>query len=331
MAKGLLLLSGGLDSVLATCILLDQGVDLEGVHFVSVFAGSSEPDGPAARSAQQLGIRLHFVDVSDEFLSIVKQPGHGYGKNMNPCIDCRIMCLRRAAALMPSCCAEFLVTGEVLGERPMSQRRHAMELIERETGLAGKIVRPLSARLLAPTEAERLGLIDREKLLDIRGRSRKPQMALAEQYGITEYMSPAGGCVLTDPNFAGRLRELLWRNPTFDVGDVELLKLGRHFRLPSGAKVVVGRMEAENDRLSDLARDGDILMELQTIPGPLTLLRGGRDEEEIELAASVTARYSKARTMDEVSVGYRDASGEGRGVLNVGPAGDDQIAGFRIV
>ncbi|NQT52811.1 hypothetical protein HQ576_12200, partial [bacterium] len=210
--KAVALLSGGLDSSLAVRVVQEQGVEVEGIHFLSVFNGSA-PATPTVlrplRVARQLGIRFRPVNFTREQLGLVRHPAHGYGANMNPCIDCHMAMLRRAAKIMEDVGARFIVTGEVVGQRPMSQRRRVLGEINRETGLDGLILRPLSAKLLPPSIPEKEGWVDRERLLDIQGRSRKRQLALAAEYGITEHASPAGGCLLTDPRFSTRLRDLL--------------------------------------------------------------------------------------------------------------------------
>ena len=303
-----MLLSGGLDSLLAARVILDQGIALEALNFVTVFCNCT-PSGrccsSAASAVRQLGIGLKTLDNTREFLEVVRNPPHGYGSNLNPCIDCRILMFRRAGEYMRETGASFLVTGEVLGERPMSQRREAMRLIEKESGLEGLIVRPLSAALLDPSTPEKEGWVDRGRLLGIRGRSRKPQIALAACYGFKDYPCPAGGCLLTDPGFAARLRDLMKFHPAFELLDVQLLKLGRHLRLSPSAKAIVGRDEEENDRLLALAREGDALLEVADIPGPLTVLRGTFGEPDVLAAAAITAAYSKARREKAVAVRVR--------------------------
>jgi len=246
------------------------------------------------RIAEDAGAEIRMIDVAEELLKIVKQPRYGRGSGMNPCIDCHAMMLRRAGEVMRAGRAAFVFTGDVLGQRPMSQNRQALGLIERASGLEGYILRPLSGKLLPPTEAEKAGLLDREMLLDIRGRSRKQQMELAQKWGIKHYLSPAGGCLLTDPAFSHRLRKLLEHNPEVDLNDVQLLKAGRHFRLDSQTRAVVGRNEADNARLEALIRPGDIAIEAADMPGPLTVLRGNATEENLNRASGLTLRYAGA-------------------------------------
>jgi tRNA U34 2-thiouridine synthase MnmA/TrmU len=265
------------------------------------------------------------LNVSEEYLSVVKNPKHGYGSNMNPCIDCRIFMLRKAKAYMEESGASFIVTGEVLGQRPMSQRRDAMRLIEKEAGLEGFILRPLSAKFLPASIPENEGWIDREKLLKIQGRSRKPQIQLADHYGIRDYPCPAGGCLLTDPGFAKRMKDLLRYFPDFSLNDVHLLKVGRHFRLSSKLKLVVGRKEEENQKIRTFSEEKDILLKLFRFPGPLSLLRGEAEEREIEQAAAITARYSKAKDLKKVEVICRKAMEDADRTLSVSPLSEKEI------
>ncbi len=298
--KAVALLSGGLDSSLAIRVVQEQGVEVEGLHFVSVFNGSA-PERPglltALRVARQLGIRAVTANFTREQLALVRCPAHGYGANLNPCIDCHMAMLRRAAEHMRAIGAQFLVTGEVVGQRPMSQRRAVLGAIDRETGLGGLILRPLSAKLLPPTLPEQEGWVDRERLLDIQGRSRKRQLELAARYGITEHASPAGGCLLTDPTFAARLRDLLGAagDGDLDLFDVHLLKVGRHFRLGPRTKAIVGRNERENATIYTFSRPSDRLLLLRDALGPTTLLRGEPSAESLRTAAALTVRYSRLR------------------------------------
>ncbi len=326
--KAIALLSGGLDSTLAAKIILDLGIEVEALNFLTVFCTCTER-GETCLASQKavdtLGIPLRVLNVSEEFLDIVRHPKHGYGSNMNPCIDCRIFMLKKAKAYMEQTGASFIVTGEVLGQRPMSQRRDAMRLIEKEAGLEGYILRPLSAKFLSETVPEREGWVDREKLLKIQGRSRKPQIELAEQYGIRDYPCPAGGCLLTDPGFSKRMKDLIHHLPDFTLRDVHLLKMGRHFRLSPKLKLVVGRNEDENRKIQTFSEEEDILLRLSRIPGPLALLRGEAGEGGIEKAAAITARYSKAKDMKKVEVLYRKARGGEERSLSVSPLPEKEI------
>lgn len=303
--KAIALLSGGLDSTLAAKLMLEQGIELEALNFLTIFCTCThrgETCLASQKAVNALGIPLKVFNVSKEYLNVVKHPEHGYGSNMNPCIDCRIFILKKAKAYMEEVKASFIVTGEVLGERPMSQRRDAMRLIEKKAGLDGLILRPLSARLLPASIPEKEGWVDREKLLKIQGRSRKPQITLADQFGIRDYPCPAGGCLLTDPQFARRMKDLILHTPDFSVNDVHLLKMGRHFRVSPSAKLVVGRNEEENQKIETFSQEGDLVLNLLHHPGPFALLRRNTDPLEVETAGSITVRYSKAKDLDRVEV-----------------------------
>jgi tRNA U34 2-thiouridine synthase MnmA/TrmU len=306
--KAISLLSGGLDSTLAARVIMEQGLDLEALNFMTVFCTCTNRGATclaSQKAVETLGIPLKVFNVSEEYLSVVKHPKHGYGRNMNPCIDCRIFMLKKTKAYMEGSGASFIVTGEVLGQRPMSQRREAMRLIEKEAGLEGYILRPLSAKVLPATVPEKEGWVDREKLLKIQGRSRKPQIELAERYGIHDYPCPAGGCLLTDPGFAKRMKDLMLHDPNFSLNDVHLLKMGRHFRFSPGAKLIVGRQEEENQKIQTFAQGEDILLKVFSFPGPLSLLRGKLDEGDLEKAAAITAHYSKAKDLRDIEVTYK--------------------------
>jgi len=303
LVKAILLLSGGLDSTLAGKVLLEIGVEVEAISFVSPFCQCTPKSlgCPAAkRSAEQLGIDVQVIACGREYLEVVKHPRFGRGSGMNPCLDCRTYMFSRARTCMIERGADFIATGEVLGERPMSQRQEAMALIERESGLQGLIVRPLCAQLLEPSLPEKRGLVDRARLKAIRGRCRRPQMQLADELGLKDYLCPAGGCLLNDPEFSARFRDLLEHDPDFRLDDARLLRLGRHFRLPSGTKVVMGRREEENGALERAARPGDVLLVPTNVPGPSVLCQGSADESDVVLAARLLAAYTK--TPDRVHV-----------------------------
>jgi len=333
LIKALALLSGGLDSTLAVKVILEQGIEVEAINFVTVFCNcTTKKMGCSAgkQAAQTLGINLKIVNTSREFLEIVKNPKHGYGRNLNPCIDCRIYMLKQAKNYMAETGAHFLVTGEVLGERPMSQRRDAMRIIERESGLDGLIVRPLSAKLMPPTIPEKEGWVDREKLLSIQGRSRKPQIEMATHFGINDYPCPAGGCLLTDQGFAQRMRDLMKHHPDFDLNDVHLLKMGRHLRFFPELKAVVGRNEHENEQILTFAQEGDLIFHPVDIPGPVTLLRGKTDRQFEELTASITAYYSKARNDKKVRISRRRFPDQKEEILLVSPLSEEDVKRYQI-
>jgi tRNA-specific 2-thiouridylase len=331
--KAIALLSGGLDSTLAARLVLDQGIHLEALNFMTVFCTCTNRGATclaSQKAVETLGITLKVFNVSEEYLEVVKHPHHGYGSNMNPCIDCRIFMLKKAKTYMEESGASFIVTGEVLGQRPMSQRRDAMHLIEKEAGLEGLILRPLSAQFLPITLPEREGWIDREKLLNIQGRSRKPQIRLAEQYNIRDYPCPAGGCLLTDPGFARRIRDLMDHQSDFFLNDVHLLKLGRHFRLSPNVKLIVGRDEEDNQKIDTFSQAGDVLLKTVRYPGPLSLLRGEASGAEVERAASITARYSKAKGMEKVEVHYRKIKEDQSYSLFVSPISESYLREFMV-
>jgi len=326
--KAIALLSGGLDSTLAAKIVMEQGIELEALNFLTVFCtctNRGETCLASQKAVNALGIPLKVFNVSDEYLNVVKHPKHGYGSNMNPCIDCRIFMLKKAKVYMEEAGASFIVTGEVLGQRPMSQRRDAMRLIEKEAGLEGYILRPLSAKFLPVTTPEKEGWINRENLLEIQGRSRKPQMKLADHYGIRDYPCPAGGCLLTDPQFANRMKDLMLYGPNFSLNDIHLLKIGRHFRLSPNLKLVVGRNEEDNKKIQTFVQEGDILLKALQHPGPLSLLRGEPNGIEIEKAASITVRYGKAKDLKRVEVLYKKGNEDSYRSISVTSIPDERI------
>jgi tRNA U34 2-thiouridine synthase MnmA/TrmU len=294
--KAIMLLSGGLDSTLAAELMSRDGLDLLAVNFKTPFclcdrhSSNLGCGNNARRVADSLGIDLKIINATEDFLEVLLKPAHGYGANMNPCIDCRILFFRKSRDLMEEYGASFLITGEVLGQRPMSQFRHQMDIIEREAGLQGLVVRPLSAKLLAPTIPEKNGWISRERMCDIAGRSRKPQIALARDLGINDYPCAAGGCLLTDPKFAGRIRDLI-NHGELDMQNINLLKSGRYFRLSRNAKLIVGRNEGENKMLDMLAKDGDFIFEPQDINGPVAVGKGSFDPNLLNVSCRIVARY----------------------------------------
>jgi len=307
--KALVLLSGGLDSILATKILKNQRIRITALSFKSYFFNEKQ----AQRAAKELRVPLRIIDFSKEHLKMVKKPKYGYGKNMNPCIDCHILMLKKAKEIMEgkkpfgklrATKFHFVATGEVLGERPMSQNKKALDLIEKESSLRGYLLRPLSAKLLKPTIPEKLGLVDRNKLLDISGRSRKKQLELAKKFKLKDFPAPAGGCLLTDPEFSKRLRKLFEISPDCRRNDIELLKLGRHFS-ENTTKIVIGRNEDENGKIKKIAQKGDVLIEMENYSGPLTLVRNYQKTKVskpiLERAKKLTQYYStKARNKKDV-------------------------------
>jgi len=326
--KAIALLSGGLDSTLAAQVMIEQGIELEAINFMTLFCTCTNRGATCLASQQAvetLGIPLKVFNVSEEYLQVVKHPKHGYGRNLNPCIDCRIFMLKKAKVYMGESGSSFIVTGEVLGQRPMSQRKDAMHMIEKEAGLEGFILRPLSAKVLPITVPEREGWVDREKLLTIQGRSRKPQIKLAEHFGIHDYPCPAGGCLLTDPGFAQRMKDLMDHDLDFSINDVYLLKMGRHFRFSQTVKLVVGRNEEENQKIQTFSKKEDLLLKVSAFSGPLSLLRGKFDEADIEKAAAITVHYSKAKDLGKAEVTYRGVGKDQSQSLSVLPVSRREI------
>jgi tRNA-uridine 2-sulfurtransferase len=305
--KAVALLSGGLDSNLAIRMMQEQGVEVEAIAVKTPFCDFDCGKGCGHRVqevALELGIKLKTVYFGDDYLKMLKNPKYGYGSGMNPCIDCRGMMYNAAKEHMEKTGADFIITGEVLGQRPMSQNGNALKIIENETQTNGKIVRPLSFRHLPLTEAESKGLIKREKLGDIKGRSRKGQLQLAKKFDISDPPNAAGGCLLTDPAFSIRVRDLYDHTKgTPDMNDIELLKIGRHFRLSDNTKLIVGRNKMENEILDSLKLDNDLIIEVSNHVGPTCILRTKKQlssEKEIEIAASTALRYSDS-PMDKSS------------------------------
>ncbi|MBD3310003.1 DUF814 domain-containing protein [Candidatus Woesearchaeota archaeon] len=295
--KAIGLFSGGLDSMLAVRSVEEQGIRVEAVAFTSPFFGAKEA---LMKQAKDNSINLKIMSMDKEFLRMVRQPKHGRGRHLNPCIDCKILMLRQAKKVARKTGARFIFTGEVLDQRPMSQRGPALKVIEKEAGLHGKLLRPLSARLLKETEAEKKGWIDREKLHKICGRSRKKQIQLAKKYKLKGYSTPAGGCLLTQKEYARRIHDLILNRPRAPPADFHLLRYGRHFRKGRN-KIIVGRNEQENKALAGPRAEKDYEFEVKGHGSPVTILQGPKTKEAVRLAAELTARYSDAKGIVEVS------------------------------
>ncbi|WP_298137487.1 hypothetical protein [Acidiferrobacter sp.] len=320
--KAIVLLSGGLDSLLAARLILDQGIHVEGVNFFTGFCVEGHTHAlrrtrarhpvrnNALHSAEQLGIRLHIIDVIDDYRDVVLNPRHGYGAHLNPCLDCKAFMVSRARSWMEAHDFDFIVTGEVLGQRPMSQRRDTLPVVARESGALDRLLRPLSARLLPPTLPEREGWVDRTRLLALSGRNRKPQIALARAYGF-EYAQPAGGCCfLTDENYTHRLRDL-WASRgerRYDFDDIMLLKVGRHLRPHPSFKLIVGREEGEN-RFLEGYRHRFVHLWATEHEGPLVLVQGAPDAAGLDLACAITARFGQGRLASRVEVAVGEPGG----------------------
>lgn len=296
--KAVALLSGGLDSSLAIKLILNQGIEVIAVNFITPFCLCDGKRGcrkKAVIMAENLGIELKMFNISEEYLEIVKNPSHGYGKNLNPCIDCRILMLKKTKDFMNKTGAGFIITGEVLGQRPMSQNKKAMGIIERESGLAGLVVRPLSAKLLPPGIPEKEGWIKRENLLDLEGRSRRRQFILTEELDISDYACPAGGCLLTDPIFSLRIKDLLASN-MLNIDNINLVKNGRYLRINDSFKLIVGRNEEENQRLINLVNEKDLVIEPES-KGPTAVGRGRIEDKDIQIALKTVAYYCKDKNV----------------------------------
>jgi tRNA-uridine 2-sulfurtransferase len=344
--KAVAMLSGGLDSTLAVKIVADQGVEVVGVNFNTGFCltdhkrkmlglGADIELDSVRNEALQAGakwrIPVEIIDISADYMDILTSPKHGYGSAINPCIDCRIYMQKKARQYMEQIGAKFLITGEVVGQRPMTQMRQTMRMIEKESGMAGYILRPLSARVLEPTVPEKEGWVDREKLYGFHGRTRAPQMELARELGLIDYPQPAGGCCfLTDLNYARRLKDLFQHQnkKTITAEQVLMLKVGRHFRINERAKAVVGRNEIENLFLEKNTSDR-VMITCLDVMGPLTVLEGEIGPEEINLGASLTARYSDGKNDRSVRVEVITPE-QGTMILDTPALGEDECERMRL-
>ena len=298
--KALALLSGGLDSTLAVRLMLDLGIEVEALNFTSPFCTctgkNSGCKSEAVRVAQEFAIPIKVVHTGLDYLEIVRNPRHGYGKGVNPCVDCRIYLLRKAKEYMAECGADFVITGEVLGQRPMSQRRDTLRVIERESGLEGLILRPLSARHFEPTIPEKEGWVDRAKLLAIKGRSRKEQFELAEELDVKNYPCPAGGCLLTELSFVPKVRDVFDHTDELNLRDFRMLKIGRHFRIGERTKLIIGRDENDNKLLEAAMQPGETSIFWLDGNTPAGVLMGTQDETCLDLAMRIMLRYTRAET-----------------------------------
>ncbi|MEA3545089.1 MAG: thiamine biosynthesis protein [Thermodesulfobacteriota bacterium] len=298
MYRALGLISGGLDSSLAAMTLMRQGIEVTGIAFVTPFFHAEK----AKAAAKGIGHRLIIENMSDVHLQIVKTPKYGYGRNMNPCIDCHALMFQLAGERMVKDSFDFLFSGEVLGQRPMSQNANALKSVANLSGFADRVLRPLSAKLLPTTAMEEAGRVDREQLHGFQGRSRKPQQALAKEWGLHDYPASGGGCLLTEEGFSNQLRDLFDHNSEATVADIELLKVGRQFRLSATAKLILGRHRSDNEAMQQQIKPEQIKLRSQNFSGPLGLFCGDSEQQELDIAAAIVASYGKGKDETEVEV-----------------------------
>ncbi|MGL5152575.1 MAG: tRNA 4-thiouridine(8) synthase ThiI [Clostridium sp.] len=322
MTRALAMISGGLDSILAAKLIKDQGIEVIGICFKSYFFNEEN----AKRMVKQIDIPLEVVDFSEEHFVMVKNPKHGWGKNINPCIDCHAMMMRHSGELLKKFQADFIITGEVLNQRPMSQNRQALNIVKRESGFSDKILRPLCALNLDATEMENKGLVNREKLLDISGRSRKRQMELADIWGITEYPSPAGGCKLTEPNYAIRLKEVIDRKGDATPKDISLLRFGRHLITPNGVKIIVSRTGEEATAMKSFMNENDTVFYASSHMGAMVMISEESNDEDRVLACRLAARYSKAKSGEKAVVKFGKYKTQFNNTMEVLPLEDEEIS-----
>jgi len=326
------LFSGGLDSTLAILLMLRQKIRVTGLTFMTHFGCDRGDRGSCGSDpypiAEKYGFDVKLMHLGQKFIDIVENPQYGHGKNMNPCTDCRILMLTEARKYMELVGADFVVTGEVLGQRPMSQVGNKLNLTEKKSGLKGKLLRPLSARLRPPTEPEVTGMVDREQLEAIQGRSRRRQLELAAKFDLTDFPTPAAGCLLTDVGYSNRLRDLLEHSIKLTEDNLNLLRVGRHLRLDQRTKLVVGRNEADNNKLMVHKRPGHIHLEAMGVGSPVTLLIGDASEENLMKAARITARYCDAKRMPQVEVTIFNGQSERR--VTVSPEAENMVSSLVI-
>jgi tRNA-specific 2-thiouridylase len=301
------LCSGGLDSILSALVLRDQGIHVEWISFETPFFTADK----ARKASRQCGVPLHVKDITAVYLEMFKAPRAGYGKYMNPCMDCHSLMFQMAGEEMAAGGFQFLFSGEVVGQRPMSQTKPSLRYVEKHSGLDGYIVRPLSGRLLPETIPEKNGWVNRERLLDISGRGRKRQIALARQYGVKEYPAPAGGCLLTDVGYSARLKDFMGHSADLPIRDLHLMKYGRHLRLSPSTKLIVGRNRKENEAIQEwMDPREDVTFRARHFPGPTCLVPGGGDPSTYPLAAAICAGYGKAPAGSPIDVVASGADGD---------------------
>ncbi len=337
--KAVALISGGLDSLLAARLIQQQGIHVEGINFFTGFCVEGHTHAIRKKDknkvkrnnalwvAEQLGIKLHIIDIVEEYKDVVINPKHGYGANLNPCLDCKIFMVHKALEWIQANAFDFIITGEVIGQRPMSQRKQTMPVVSAESGADDLLLRPLCAKNLPATRAEREGWVDRDRLEGFSGRSRKPQMALARHFGFEDYAQPAGGCCfLTDASYSIKLQDL-WQNrghKQYEIDDIMLLKVGRHIRPESEFKLIIAREEGENRFLSGYRNQFQYIKTVSHA-GPLALIEGARlSEKQLSLACSITARFSKGRDQDSVEFLYSNCNSDSKSI-HVKPMAADKI------
>jgi tRNA-uridine 2-sulfurtransferase len=336
--KAVALISGGLDSMLAAKVILDQGIHVEGINFFTGFCVEGHTHAIRQRDknkpkrnnalwvAEQLGIKLHIIDIVEEYKGIVINPKYGYGANLNPCLDCKVFMIKKAYEWLKENDFDFIITGEVIGQRPKSQRKGTMPLIARDSGAGDRLLRPLSARNLPVTLPESEQWVDRGKLLNLNGRSRKPQISLAAKFQLHDYAQPAGGCCfLTDKAYSEKLSDL-WEHrgdKNYELDDIMLLKVGRHLRPKTNFKMIIGREEGENQFLEGY-RKQFVHLRIVSHSGPLVLLEGSPEKEDVELAAKIATRFSSGRDAEKVAVEVHQLDGSLM-ILNVKPMPQHEI------
>ncbi len=345
VTTALALFSGGLDSILACKVLAAQGIQVYAVKFVSPFFDYeflAREDEYKKEILEKHGIDVFLEDISTEYIQMIRNPAHGYGKHFNPCVDCKIFMVTKAKEMMAKYGASFLITGEVLGQRPMSQRRDTLRVIERDSGCGSSgsknmqknedggsiLLRPLCAKNLEPTKPELEGLVDRDRLYNLSGRSRTGQIELAKEFGIGDYPAPAGGCILTDPIKSKRIKKFYAEHEDVTVSDLLALMVGRQFLLPGGGWLVMGRDEAENSIVESLVTPDDIFLRLSVRPGPLALLRGMTEKEDVQLAANLVTSYGKKNSHGRIEEGEVLCMGREEKMLTGYPLDNEKIKEF---
>ncbi|MBU1568516.1 MAG: thiamine biosynthesis protein [Proteobacteria bacterium] len=345
--KALALFSGGLDSILATRLIMEQGVEVEAIQFVTPFFHYDlldDIEGHVERMHNKYGIKVILEDISPGYLQLLHNPAHGFGKNFNPCIDCKILMFSRAKEMLAERGASFLISGEVLGQRPMSQRRDTLNVIERDSGTRSLLLRPLCAQLLKETLPELQGWVDRSKLLRFSGRGRSDQIAMAARYGITDFPAPAGGCTLADPILGRRIEKLYstdsrLQGAEITAVDIRLLLVGRQFILPGGGWLILGRDEKENNTLEKLAGEDDALLLMEDWPGPTAVLRKIASHsvsdvdvrEVLNLAAAMVVHYGRKLPVGKTSGEVTCTFGGNRILLRAAPAVDESYRNWGIL